>query len=159
MRHPSPYSSTLRHAWHYTKHWLVWNLTQVGFGQTICTPLRPRCEACSVAKLCPAAFKEASSSPSSKLKKSKQSKELWSKVRGTYKLVWLLLTSHSRKGHGIESPYLSTGFRLLLINYGMTIFSRDLWYSSSLDNIYSHVQWFIYSGAVGFFFFLEHFST
>ncbi|XP_044466632.1 endonuclease III homolog 1, chloroplastic isoform X2 [Mangifera indica] len=41
---------------------------QVGFGQTICTPLRPRCEMCSINDLCPSAFKE-SASPSSKSKK------------------------------------------------------------------------------------------
>ncbi|CAI0541143.1 unnamed protein product [Linum tenue] len=43
---------------------------QVGFGQTICTPLRPKCEMCSVSDLCPSAFKEKTSSPSSKLKRS-----------------------------------------------------------------------------------------
>ncbi|KAG4126032.1 hypothetical protein ERO13_D10G133000v2 [Gossypium hirsutum] len=41
---------------------------QVGFGQTICTPLRPRCETCSITLFCPSAFKEASSP--SKVKKS-----------------------------------------------------------------------------------------
>ncbi|KAG2332864.1 hypothetical protein Bca52824_004044 [Brassica carinata] len=61
--------------WLPKEEWVAINPLLVGFGQTICTPLRPRCEACSVAKLCPAAFKEASS-PSSKLKKSKRSKEL-----------------------------------------------------------------------------------
>ncbi|KAH0889323.1 hypothetical protein HID58_051752 [Brassica napus] len=61
--------------WLPKEEWVAINPLLVGFGQTICTPLRPRCEACSVARLCPAAFKEASS-PSSKLKKSKQSKEL-----------------------------------------------------------------------------------
>uniref|UniRef100_A0A0D3B4E3 Endonuclease III homolog n=1 Tax=Brassica oleracea var. oleracea TaxID=109376 RepID=A0A0D3B4E3_BRAOL len=61
--------------WLPKEEWVAINPLLVGFGQTICTPLRPRCQACSVAKLCPAAFKEASS-PSSKLKKSKQSKEL-----------------------------------------------------------------------------------
>ncbi|KAJ0261929.1 Endonuclease III 1 [Hirschfeldia incana] len=61
--------------WLPKEEWVAINPLLVGFGQTICTPLRPRCEACGVAKLCPAAFKEASS-PSSKLKKSKLSKEL-----------------------------------------------------------------------------------
>ncbi|CAH8362286.1 unnamed protein product [Eruca vesicaria subsp. sativa] len=56
--------------WLPKEEWVAINPLLVGFGQMICTPLRPRCEACSVAKLCPAAFKE-SSSPSSKLKKSK----------------------------------------------------------------------------------------
>ncbi|EOA27348.1 hypothetical protein CARUB_v10023463mg [Capsella rubella] len=59
--------------WLPKEEWVAINPLLVGFGQMICTPLRPRCEACSVTKLCPAAFKEASS-PSSKLKKSNQSK-------------------------------------------------------------------------------------
>uniref|UniRef100_A0A1J3JK96 Endonuclease III homolog n=1 Tax=Noccaea caerulescens TaxID=107243 RepID=A0A1J3JK96_NOCCA len=61
--------------WLPKEEWVAINPLLVGFGQTICTPLRPRCETCSVNKLCPAAFKETSS-PSSKLKKSNQSKEL-----------------------------------------------------------------------------------
>ncbi|CAL9235127.1 unnamed protein product [Arabidopsis halleri] len=60
--------------WLPKEEWVAINPLLVGFGQTICTPLRPRCEACSVTKLCPAAFKETSS-PSSKLKKSNRSKE------------------------------------------------------------------------------------
>uniref|UniRef100_A0A0A0KU72 DNA-(apurinic or apyrimidinic site) lyase n=1 Tax=Cucumis sativus TaxID=3659 RepID=A0A0A0KU72_CUCSA len=48
---------------------------QVGFGQTICTPLRPKCGNCSVSDLCPSAFKE-SSSPSPKLKGSSSTKKL-----------------------------------------------------------------------------------
>ncbi|CAH2059916.1 unnamed protein product [Thlaspi arvense] len=62
--------------WLPKEEWVAINPLLVGFGQTICTPLRPRCETCSVAKLCPAAFKETSTSPSPKLKKSKQSKQL-----------------------------------------------------------------------------------
>lgn len=60
--------------WLPKEEWVAINPLLVGFGQMICTPLRPRCEACSVSKLCPAAFKETSS-PSSKLKKSNRSKE------------------------------------------------------------------------------------
>uniref|UniRef100_M1A6A8 Uncharacterized protein n=1 Tax=Solanum tuberosum TaxID=4113 RepID=M1A6A8_SOLTU len=37
---------------------------QVGFGQTICTPLRPRCAKCTVSEFCPSAFKEISSTAS-----------------------------------------------------------------------------------------------
>ncbi|KAL0884504.1 hypothetical protein Bca101_008485 [Brassica carinata] len=48
---------------------------QVGFGQKICTPLRPRCGVCSINELCPSAFKETQSK-SSKLKKSIKSKKL-----------------------------------------------------------------------------------
>ncbi|EOY04996.1 DNA glycosylase superfamily protein isoform 4 [Theobroma cacao] len=48
---------------------------QVGFGQTICTPLRPQCEVCSITEFCPSAFKETSS-PSSKVKKSGVTKKL-----------------------------------------------------------------------------------
>ncbi|XP_010469713.1 PREDICTED: endonuclease III homolog 1, chloroplastic-like isoform X2 [Camelina sativa] len=62
--------------WLPKEEWVAINPLLVGFGQMICTPLRPRCEACSITKLCPAAFKETSS-PSSKLKKSNgRSKEL-----------------------------------------------------------------------------------
>ncbi|PWZ43629.1 Endonuclease III 1, chloroplastic [Zea mays] len=43
---------------------------QVGFGQTICTPLRPKCDKCGINNLCPSAFKE-SSSPIPKQKKTR----------------------------------------------------------------------------------------
>ncbi|KAI3949736.1 hypothetical protein MKX01_040953 [Papaver californicum] len=33
------------------------DIGQVGFGQTICTPLRPRCGMCGINNLCPSAFK------------------------------------------------------------------------------------------------------
>ncbi|KAK9146142.1 hypothetical protein Sjap_006045 [Stephania japonica] len=42
---------------------------KVGFGQTVCTPLRPRCEMCSINHICPSAFKETSS-PVSRTKKA-----------------------------------------------------------------------------------------
>ncbi|GMH18199.1 hypothetical protein Nepgr_020040 [Nepenthes gracilis] len=45
----------------------------VGFGQTICTPLRPHCDVCKVSSLCPSAFKEtASPPPKSKKSASRQ---------------------------------------------------------------------------------------
>ncbi|GAB4842955.1 alpha,alpha-trehalase nth1 [Ancistrocladus abbreviatus] len=59
--------------WLPREEWVAINPLLVGFGQTICTPLRPRCEICSVSNLCPSAFKEASN-PSSKTKKSASSK-------------------------------------------------------------------------------------
>ncbi|KAL9296513.1 hypothetical protein ACSQ67_022409 [Phaseolus vulgaris] len=56
--------------WLPKEEWVPINPLLVGFGQTICTPLRPRCGECSVRDLCPSAFKETSnSSPSSKSKK------------------------------------------------------------------------------------------
>ncbi|KAF3455762.1 hypothetical protein FNV43_RR00404 [Rhamnella rubrinervis] len=55
--------------------WVPINPLLVGFGQTVCTPLRPHCGVCSVSEFCPSAFKETSS-PSSKSKKSKSSKKL-----------------------------------------------------------------------------------
>ncbi|OAE25842.1 hypothetical protein AXG93_2145s1410 [Marchantia polymorpha subsp. ruderalis] len=39
----------------------------VGFGQTVCTPLRPHCTDCLINQLCPAAFKEPIKSPSKSL--------------------------------------------------------------------------------------------
>lgn len=52
---------------------MSFGLKQVGFGQTVCTPLRPRCGICSISDLCPSAFKETSS-PSSKGKKYEKNK-------------------------------------------------------------------------------------
>jgi hypothetical protein len=43
---------------------LEYEIVQVGFGRTICTPLRPRCGECGVSRFCPSAFKETSSSSS-----------------------------------------------------------------------------------------------
>ncbi|WCJ41379.1 endonuclease III 2 [Euphorbia peplus] len=51
--------------WLPKEEWVPINPLLVGFGQTICTPLRPRCGMCSITELCPSAFKEASS-PKSK---------------------------------------------------------------------------------------------
>ncbi|XP_006304736.2 endonuclease III homolog 2, chloroplastic isoform X1 [Capsella rubella] len=61
--------------WLPKEEWVAINFLLVGFGQTICTPLRPRCGTCSITELCPSAFKETPSS-SSKLKKSVKSKKL-----------------------------------------------------------------------------------
>ncbi|KAF3621120.1 Endonuclease III -like protein 2, chloroplastic [Capsicum annuum] len=54
--------------WLPKEEWVPINPLLVGFGQTICTPLRPRCAICAVSDLCPSAFKEAAS-PSSTPKK------------------------------------------------------------------------------------------
>ncbi|XP_057546905.1 endonuclease III homolog 1, chloroplastic [Amaranthus tricolor] len=54
--------------WLPKENWAPINPLLVGFGQTICTPLRPHCSICAINKLCPSAFKEAPS-PSSKPKK------------------------------------------------------------------------------------------
>ncbi|KAL1324011.1 hypothetical protein HN51_034206 [Arachis hypogaea] len=62
--------------WLPREEWVPINPLLVGFGQTICTPLRPRCGECGISHLCPSAFKEASnSSPSSKPKKSGPNKK------------------------------------------------------------------------------------
>lgn len=53
--------------WLPKEEWVPINPLLVGFGQTICTPLRPRCSMCSVSEFCPSAFKETSS-PTSKKK-------------------------------------------------------------------------------------------
>ncbi|XP_022761758.1 endonuclease III homolog 1, chloroplastic-like [Durio zibethinus] len=61
--------------WLPKEEWVPINPLLVGFGQTICTPLKPRCEICSITEFCPSAFKETSS-PSSKVKKSGVRKRL-----------------------------------------------------------------------------------
>ncbi|CBI36652.3 unnamed protein product, partial [Vitis vinifera] len=61
--------------WLPKEEWVPINPLLVGFGQTICTPLRPRCGVCGVSDLCPSAFKEAQS-PSSKMKKPGTDKKL-----------------------------------------------------------------------------------
>ncbi|KAK9082755.1 hypothetical protein Scep_029226 [Stephania cephalantha] len=55
--------------WLPKAEWVAINPLLVGFGQTVCTPLRPRCEMCSINHLCPSAFKETSS-PVSRTKKA-----------------------------------------------------------------------------------------
>ncbi|GAA0172115.1 DNA glycosylase [Lithospermum erythrorhizon] len=57
--------------WLPKEEWVTINPLLVGFGQTICTPLRPRCGLCTVNKLCTSAFKESSGSVSTP-KKSRQ---------------------------------------------------------------------------------------
>ncbi|XP_072981738.1 endonuclease III homolog 1, chloroplastic isoform X2 [Typha angustifolia] len=59
--------------WLPKDEWAPINPLLVGFGQTVCTPLRPKCGICGINKLCPSAFKE-SSSPNSKSKKPNKSK-------------------------------------------------------------------------------------
>ncbi|XAR54710.1 DNA-(apurinic or apyrimidinic site) lyase [Bertholletia excelsa] len=60
--------------WLPKEEWVPINPLLVGFGQTVCTPVRPNCGICSVSDFCPSAFKETSS-PSSKANKSVQSKK------------------------------------------------------------------------------------
>lgn len=48
-------------AWLPQEEWMAINPLLVGFGQTICTPLRPRCGECLLNTLCPAAFKDVGS--------------------------------------------------------------------------------------------------
>ncbi|KAF8391826.1 hypothetical protein HHK36_022164 [Tetracentron sinense] len=60
--------------WLPKEEWVAINPLLVGFGQTVCTPLRPRCGMCGINDLCPSAFKETTS-PSSKTKKSNQTKK------------------------------------------------------------------------------------
>lgn len=40
-------------SWLPVDRWNTINEMLVGFGQTICTPLRPKCEQCKINKLCP----------------------------------------------------------------------------------------------------------
>ncbi|XP_037421910.1 endonuclease III homolog 1, chloroplastic-like isoform X1 [Triticum dicoccoides] len=54
--------------WLPKDEWEPINPLLVGFGQTICTPLRPKCGSCGINTICPSAFKEASS-PNPKQKK------------------------------------------------------------------------------------------
>ncbi|EPS63121.1 hypothetical protein M569_11666, partial [Genlisea aurea] len=51
--------------WLPKEEWVAINPLLVGFGQTICTPLRPRCSVCTITEFCPSAYKEIprSSSP------------------------------------------------------------------------------------------------
>jgi len=58
--------------WLPKDEWEPINPLLVGFGQTICTPLRPKCDMCGINNLCPSAFKE-SSSPNPKQKKTRSS--------------------------------------------------------------------------------------
>ncbi|XP_059075865.1 endonuclease III homolog 1, chloroplastic isoform X2 [Cryptomeria japonica] len=51
-------------SWLPKDEWVPINPLLVGFGQTICTPLRPHCGECLVSNICPAAFKETANSKS-----------------------------------------------------------------------------------------------
>eukprot|EP01117_Protostelium_nocturnum_P009547 TRINITY_DN3405_c1_g1_i1.p1 TRINITY_DN3405_c1_g1~~TRINITY_DN3405_c1_g1_i1.p1 ORF type:complete len:427 (-),score=128.08 TRINITY_DN3405_c1_g1_i1:853-1950(-) len=44
-------------SWLPSEYWNQINLLLVGFGQQICTPLRPKCSGCKANQLCPSAFK------------------------------------------------------------------------------------------------------
>lgn len=46
-------------SWLPREHWDEITLLMVGFGQTICTPTKPKCEECVNNKICPSAFKES----------------------------------------------------------------------------------------------------
>ncbi|MFS7943231.1 putative DNA-(apurinic or apyrimidinic site) lyase [Helianthus anomalus] len=54
--------------WLPKEEWVPINPLLVGFGQTICTPLRPSCSLCSVNGLCPSAFQEATPKKVSRVK-------------------------------------------------------------------------------------------
>lgn len=45
--------------WLPKEEWVPINPLLVGFGQTVCTPLRPCCDICIINELCPSAFREA----------------------------------------------------------------------------------------------------
>ncbi|XP_042478724.1 endonuclease III homolog 1, chloroplastic isoform X2 [Macadamia integrifolia] len=52
--------------WLPKEEWVAINPLLVGFGQTVCTPLKPRCGMCGINTLCPSAFKEMTSPKSKK---------------------------------------------------------------------------------------------
>lgn len=55
-------------SWMPAEYWREINHLLVGFGQTICTPLRPKCDQCFNNELCPSAFKKHPPSPKGKSK-------------------------------------------------------------------------------------------
>ncbi|PWA79602.1 DNA glycosylase [Artemisia annua] len=55
-------------AWLPKEEWVPINPLLVGFGQTICTPLRPSCGLCSINELCPSAYREATPKKMSRTK-------------------------------------------------------------------------------------------
>ncbi|XP_028556318.1 endonuclease III homolog 1, chloroplastic-like isoform X4 [Dendrobium catenatum] len=61
--------------WLPKEEWDPINPLLVGFGQTVCTPLRPKCNICTVNNLCPSAFKESPKPTPKSMKKQKLSKE------------------------------------------------------------------------------------
>jgi endonuclease III len=40
------------------RYWKTWNEQLVSFGQTVCTPLRPRCPRCPLGKYCPSGHRK-----------------------------------------------------------------------------------------------------
>ncbi|CAM9491211.1 unnamed protein product, partial [Phaeothamnion confervicola] len=50
-------------AWLPQKHWSEINALLVGFGQTVCRPVGPRCRECAVRQLCPSAVANGSIAP------------------------------------------------------------------------------------------------
>lgn len=60
--------------WLPKEEWVPINPLLVGFGQTVCTPLRPRCGICTISQFCPSAFKESTASPSSTPSRKARSK-------------------------------------------------------------------------------------
>ncbi|KAM7256120.1 hypothetical protein ACFE04_011861 [Oxalis oulophora] len=63
--------------WLPKEEWIPINPLLVGFGQTICTPLRPRCDVCGVNSSCPSAFKEGASPSSKSSKPFASNKKRW----------------------------------------------------------------------------------
>ncbi|KAL8478106.1 hypothetical protein ACS0TY_030120 [Phlomoides rotata] len=57
--------------WLPKEEWVPINPLLVGFGQTICTPLRPHCSLCTVNGFCPSAFKGTPSPSTPKREKNK----------------------------------------------------------------------------------------
>uniref|UniRef100_A0A0E0MEL6 Endonuclease III homolog n=1 Tax=Oryza punctata TaxID=4537 RepID=A0A0E0MEL6_ORYPU len=72
--------------WLPKDEWEPINPLLVGFGQTICTPLRPKCDMCGINNICPSAFKE-SSSPNPKQKKISKQRLAKKKLTGVARLV------------------------------------------------------------------------
>uniref|UniRef100_A0A1D1ZLU8 Endonuclease III homolog n=2 Tax=Anthurium amnicola TaxID=1678845 RepID=A0A1D1ZLU8_9ARAE len=60
-------------SWLPKDEWVAINPLLVGFGQTVCTPLRPHCGDCNISGHCPSAFKETTI-PTSKTKRSSPTK-------------------------------------------------------------------------------------
>lgn len=50
-------------SWLPREHWASINVTLVGFGQSVCPALDPKCGACSIAHLCPAAHTPSGMAP------------------------------------------------------------------------------------------------
>lgn len=61
--------------WLPKEEWVPINPLLVGFGQTVCTPLRPSCSLCSVNELCPSAFR-AATTPKKKMPGKTKREEL-----------------------------------------------------------------------------------